>query len=89
MIREGLDDILASYAEIHSQDEKLNQEIVTINRKIDKCINVCENTTRILDDATTEFNINTKQKRYSFLHFLYYSSMWSKVLHEGTTRNER
>ena len=56
MIREGLDDILASYAEIHSQDEKLNQEIVTINRKIDKCINVCENTTRILDDATTEFN---------------------------------
>ena len=56
MIREGLDDILASYAEIQCQDEKLNQEIVAINRKVDKHVIVCENTTRILDDATTEFN---------------------------------
>lgn len=56
MIREGLDDILDSYAEIQCQDETLNQEIVAINRKIDKRVSICENTTQILDDATTEFN---------------------------------
>lgn len=56
MIRKGLDDILASYAEIQCQDKKLNQEIVAINSKIDKHINICENTTQILDDTTTEFN---------------------------------
>ena len=56
MIRESLDDILASYAEIQCQDEKLNHEITDLNLRVDKYVNVCENTKQILDDATTEFN---------------------------------
>lgn len=56
MTRESLDDILTSYAETQCQDEKLNQGIVAINSKIDKYINICEDTSHILNDATIEFN---------------------------------
>ena len=56
MSKDSLDDILASYTEIQHQDEKLNQEIVALNDKIDKYVNICKNTTQILDNATAEFN---------------------------------
>ena len=56
MRKDTLDDILASYAKIQRQDEMLNQEIVNFNDKIDKHINICDNTLQILDNATDEFN---------------------------------
>ena len=56
MRKDSLDNILASYAELRRQDEKLNQEVVAINDKIDRRIKICEKTPQILDNATTEFN---------------------------------
>ncbi|MDY3732994.1 MAG: hypothetical protein SO001_07950 [Alloprevotella sp.] len=56
MDKDCLSDILASYAEIQHQDEQLNQEVAAINDKIDRRIKICDKTTQILDNATTEFN---------------------------------
>lgn len=56
MDKDSLDKILASYAEIQHQDERLNQEVAAINDRIDRRIQICEETAQILDNATTEFS---------------------------------
>ena len=48
MRKDSLDNILASYAELRRQDEKLNQEVVAINDKIDRRIKICEKTPQIM-----------------------------------------
>lgn len=55
MSDDSLDNILADYNKILSQNRNLDQDVVRINDRIDKRINVCDNTNQILDNATKEF----------------------------------
>lgn len=55
MSDENLDNILVDYNKILCQNRTLDQDVAKINDKIDKRINVCDDTNQILDNATMEF----------------------------------
>lgn len=53
--QDSLDEILKDYRDILKDNERLDTEIMSIHKSVDRQIFVCENTDKILEDASTEF----------------------------------
>ena len=52
----SIEKIKAELANIKEANDKIDDEVALTNRKVDRCIRICENTSEILTNATKEFN---------------------------------
>ena len=52
---DSISDIIKDYQDILQLDNQVNNEIKIVNQKVDKQIEICDNTDIILENATTEF----------------------------------
>ena len=56
MSSNGLENIIGDLEKIRQCNETINKEIASIRERIDRCIEVCDNTPQILNESTNEFN---------------------------------
>lgn len=89
MTRDNLDNILVDYKNILHRDEGIDQDVASINGRIEARVQICGNTNLILDNATSEFKnltsiINKKDIPFFIFSILLQCSVkyYIKVLRE-------